>query len=341
MIKTIRALADELGASLNVSGEAEITGIAPLDQAKRGDISFLSSSRYEHELATTRATAVIVKPSQADIKSNAVLVLHEDPYRCFAQLTAIFNPEKPFQSGIHETAIVAASASIPASVTIGPRVVIGEQVVLGEHTVVEAGSVIGDHCSVGHHSRLHPNVTLYHSVKLGNEVNIHSGAIIGCDGFGYAPDPKGERKWHKIHQLGTVIIGDRVDVGSSTTIDRGALGDTVIEDDVIIDSQVHIGHNCKIGQGSALAGCVGLAGSSIIGKGCLLAGGVGIAGHLSICDGVQVTGMTMVTKSITQPGSYSAGTPMMMTNDWRKAAVRFSQLDKLNKRVKALEEQQP
>ncbi len=336
MKKTLKELAELLGATCVTESQVDITGIAPLDTATRGDISFLSTPKYLDQLETTAASAVIVKRGFED-RCNTAVLIHEDPYRCFAILTNIFNNEDTYLPSVHRSSQIADSATVAATAHIGPNVSIGEGVSIGERSVIEAGTVIAQNCVIGDDCRIYPNVTLYREVKLGDEVQVHSGTIIGCDGFGFAPDPKGKRKWHKIHQLGTVIIGDRVDIGSSTTIDRGALGDTIIENDCIIDSQVHIGHNCVIGEGSALAGCVGLAGSSIIGKGCLLAGGVGIAGHLSIADGVQVTGMTMVTKSITKSGSYSSGTPMMTTASWRKAAVRFSQLESLNKRLKALE----
>ncbi|MCY4046143.1 MAG: UDP-3-O-(3-hydroxymyristoyl)glucosamine N-acyltransferase [Cellvibrionales bacterium] len=338
MKKTVKDIAGFLKAGVVGDENHLIEGIAPLDEATLSDISFLSSAAFEKSLSKSSAGAVIVQEKfAASCKTTAII--HPDPYRCFAAISEWFSSEPAFEQGIAKTAIVDPTASIADSASICDHAVIGANVTIGENSVVESGSVIQKGAVIGNDCHIYPNVTLYHDVVLGDEVEVHSGTVIGSDGFGFAPDPKGTRKWHKIHQLGTVIIGDRVDIGSSTTIDRGALGDTRIENDVIIDSQVHIGHNCVVGEGSALAGCVGLAGSSIIGKGCLLAGGVGIAGHLSIPDGSQITGMTMVTKSLSKPGSYSSGTPMMTTRDWKKSAIRFSQLDEMAKRLKQLEKQ--
>ncbi|HEY7776516.1 MAG TPA: UDP-3-O-(3-hydroxymyristoyl)glucosamine N-acyltransferase, partial [Kineobactrum sp.] len=190
---------------------------------------------------------------------------------------------------------------------------------------------------IGAGSRLYPGAVLYHGVQLGEQCTIHSQAVLGADGFGFAPDGAG---WQKIHQLGGVRLGNRVEVGACTTIDRGALEDTVVEDGAIIDNLVQIAHNCHIGKNTAIAGCTGLAGSTIIGANCTLAGGVGVVGHVEICDGVHVTGMTMVTKSITEPGSYSSGTPMSATRDWKRSAVRFTQLDSIQRRLTDLEKRQ-
>lgn len=338
MKKSVGEIAAFLKAEVLGDKDQFIEGIAPLDEASASDISFLSNASFEEALGESDAGAVIVQPEFAS-QCKATAIIHPDPYRCFAAISGWFSSEPVFPVGIADSASVHVSATIADSATICEQVVIGAEVRIGENTIIESGSVIQKGTVIGNNCHVYPNVTLYHDVVLGDEVDVHSGAVIGSDGFGFAPDPKGVRKWHKIHQLGTVIVGDRVDIGSSTTIDRGALGDTRIENDVIIDSQVHIGHNCVVGEGSALAGCVGLAGSSIIGKGCLLAGGVGIAGHLTIPDGSQITGMTMVTKTLNKSGSYSSGTPMMQTRDWKKSAIRFSQLDEMAKRLKVLEKQ--
>ena len=338
MKKSVKEIAAFLKAEVVGDETHLIEGIAPLDEAKPSDISFLSNASFGKSVEESNAGAVIVQENFAS-KCKATAIVHPDPYRCFAAISGWFASMPEFTSDIKDSAIVDSSAKIAESATICDHVVIGACVTIGENTIIESGSVIQKGTVIGNNCHIYPNVTLYHDVILGDEVDVHSGAVIGSDGFGFAPDPKGQRKWHKIHQLGTVVIGSRVDIGSSTTIDRGALGDTRIENDVIIDSQVHIGHNCIVGEGSALAGCVGLAGSSIIGKGCLLAGGVGIAGHLSIPDGSQITGMTMVTKSLNKSGSYSSGTPMMQTRDWKKSAIRFSQLDEMAKRLRTLEKQ--
>ena len=238
-------------------------------------------------------------------------------------------------AGVHPSAVIGSNTSIHESSHIGPNVVIGIDVVIGENTVIESNTVVSDRCHIGNDCYLHSNVTVYHGVRIGDNVNIHSGAVIGADGFGFAITP--EKKWLKIHQLGSVLIGNNVDIGANTCIDRGALEDTVIGDGVIIDNQVQIAHNCIIGDNTAIAGCVGIAGSTIIGKNCTLAGGVGVAGHLEIVDNVHVTSMSLVTGSILKPGSWSSGTSMMETSRWRKNAVRFSHLDDLYGRLKNLE----
>ena len=214
---------------------------------------------------------------------------------------------------------------IDAGADIGPNVVLG------------ANCVIGERCRIGAGTRLHASVVLYRDVTIGEHCTLHANAVLGADGFGFAPSPEG---WQKIHQLGGVRIGNRVEIGACTTIDRGALEDTVVEDGAIIDNLVQIAHNCHIGKNTAIAGCTGLAGSTIIGANCTLAGGVGVVGHVEICDNVHITGMTMVTKSITEPGSYSSGTPMASTRDWKRSAVRFAQLDSIQKRLAGLEKQQ-
>ena len=203
--------------------------------------------------------------------------------------------------------------------------------------------MLGANAYLGHDSHLgagtlvHPNAVIYYDVRIGENCVVHSQTVLGADGFGFAPGPQG---WEKISQLGGVRVGDGVEIGACTTIDRGALDHTIIEDGAIIDNLVQIAHNCRIGKNTAIAGCTGLAGSTIIGANCTLAGGVGVVGHVEICDNVHVTGMTMVTKSITEPGSYSSGTPMTATNEWKRSAVRFSQLDSIQHRLVALEKQQ-
>lgn len=334
---TLSYLADYLQAETVGDLNFEVTALASLAKAKQTDISFVASDQMLAEAKVSKAGILVVNAEVAAALEHNNLLIHQNPYFCFAQLTHLFDTAPRFKPGVHHSAVIAESAKISASAFIGANVVIGDQVVIGDHSVIEANSVINDGCQLGTHCHLHNQVALYHDVILGDDVIIHSSAVIGSDGFGYAPTFNEQRKWHKIKQLGTVVIGNRVEIGAATTIDRGALDDTVINQDVIIDNHVHIGHNCRIGEGTAIAGCVGIAGSSIIGKFCSLAGGVGIAGHLEIADNTIVTGMTMVTKSIKKSGSYSAGTPMMTTKDWRKSAVRFSQLEKLNQRVKKLE----
>ena len=258
-----------------------------------------------------------------------------NPYLGYAKLSQLFDPLPARDvTGIHPTAVVADDAMLGNGVSVQAHAVIEAGVVLGERVVVGAGSVIGADSVVGDDTRLHANVTVCHGVVVGKRVILQSGCVIGGDGFGFAHDGAG---WHKIAQLGGVVLGDDVEVGSCSSIDRGALGDTIIGNDVKIDSQVQIAHNVIIGDHSALAGCVGIAGSTTVGKHCMLGGGVGLSGHLTICDGVQVTGMSLVTNSIHEPGVYSSGTGAMNNTQWRKNAVRFKQLDEIAKRLSRLE----
>src|SRR5690606_5423722 len=238
--------------------------------------------------------------------------------------------------GIHATAVIAASAALGDDVAIGAHCVIGEGVSIGAGTAIGSGSVIGENSVIGSGCIIHSNVTLYHAIRIGDDCVIHSGAVIGADGFGFAPGPQG---WEKIAQLGSVHIGRGVEIGANTTIDRGALEDTTIGDGAIIDNLCQIAHNVRIGEGTAIAGCVGIAGSAVIGAHCMIGGGAGIAGHLTIADGVQIQGRARIIGSIDKPGSYTSGTGMMETGLWRKNAVRFGQLDELYRRVVELEKQ--
>ncbi|GHC24381.1 UDP-3-O-(3-hydroxymyristoyl)glucosamine N-acyltransferase [Aidingimonas halophila] len=331
---TLAELAKRLGAHLDGNGERVVTGLATLEDAGPDDVTFLANKAYLKYLADTRAAAVLLHPRHVEECPTASLSL-DNPYLGYAELSRLFDPlaarDKP---GIHPTAVVDGSARLAEGVQVGPNAVIEEGVRLDAGVIVGPGSVIGADSVIGESSRLHANVTVYHGVTVGKRAILHSGCVIGGDGFGFAHDGG---SWHKIAQLGGVIIGDDVEVGSCSSIDRGALGDTVIDDDVKIDSQVQIAHNVHIGEHSALAGCVGIAGSTKVGRHCMLGGGVGLSGHLTICDGVQVTGMSIVTNSIHEPGVYSSGTGAMDNALWRKNAVRFKQLDEIAKRLTQLE----
>ncbi len=333
---TLRELADFLGAELRGDPRLTILRLNTLAQAGPDDLAFLASRRYRRQLATTRAGAVILSPADAAAFAGNVLV-HADPYVAHARVSALFEIRPPAAAGVHDTALVDPSASLGNDVSIGPYAVIGPGVVIGEGTEIGAGCQVGAGCRIGCGGVLHPRVTLYHGVVIGSRVIIHGGAVIGADGFGFANDGG---RWVKIHQLGGVEIGDDVEIGACSTIDRGALGNTVIGNNVIIDNQVQIAHNVRIGDHSALAGGAAVSGSTVIGRHCVLAGGVGLVGHIQLCDGVTVTARTMVTSSITEPGVYSSGTPFQDNGAWKRNAVRFSQLDDLARRIKALEKQQ-
>ena len=331
---TLNELAAQIGAAVIGDGEQRITGFATLHEANPSDITFLANPSYLRFLGETRAGAVILKPEHAEACPTAALVL-KDPYLGYATLSHRFDPRPdPEHPSIHPSAVVAESAIIGEGVTIGPGAHIEAHVHIDSGVFIGAGVSVGAGCIIGADSRLYPNVTLYHGVTLGARCIVHSGAVIGGDGFGFAFNGRG---WTKIAQIGGVRVGNDVEVGSCTSIDRGALGDTLIGNDVKIDSQVQIAHNVQIGDGSALAGCVGIAGSTKVGRGCLLGGGVGLAGHLEIADGVQITGMSLVTNSILEKGIYSSGTGAMPNALWRKNAVRFKQLDALARRITQLE----
>ncbi len=340
---TLPQLAELLDAELLLRdadvSHTTVNGIAPLAIATPSQVSFLSNSRYRPQLLNTKAAAVIVNADSTD-DCPVNCLLHSNPYLAFAKLSHYFDTRPAADLQIHPSAVIADSATIGEGASIAPGVVIMEGVTIGRNARISANTVIESAVSIADNVQLMANVTLYHGVVLGSDVCIHSGSVIGADGFGYAPDTQRTEQgfgWQKIAQLGAVTIGNRVEIGANTTIDRGALDDTIIEDDVIIDNQVQIAHNVVIGRGTAIAGCVGIAGSAIIGKYCNIGGGSGIAGHLSIADGTSVMGMTLINRSVKKPGTYASGTGMQSAASWRKSAVRFTQLEALNQRVKELE----
>lgn len=333
---TLGAVASEIGAECTGDASRVITGIHTLQQAGPSQVSFLANGLYRRYLKETRAAAVIVSAEFAAECPVPALVVG-NPYLAYAKLSQHFSNLPRAVAGIHPSAVIAETARIAPTASVGPNCVIAEGAVIGERTVLHAGVVIGEGSTIGCDCLLHANVTLYHGVIVGNRVVVHSGAVIGADGFGFATSPDG---WVKISQNGGVRIGSDVDIGAGSTIDRGALGDTVLEDGVIIDNQVQIAHNVRIGKGTAIAGCTAVAGSTEIGERCTIAGGVGITGHLKITNGVHITAMSLISKSIETPGAYSSGTAMGVTRDWRKNAVRFLQLDQLFRRVTELEKKQ-
>lgn len=331
---TLNELAERVGATVSGNGDTLITGLATLHDAGPKDLAFLANPSYLRFLQDTDAGGVLIHEEHKEACPVPALVL-KDPYLGYAILSQLFDPMAVEQvPTVHESAVIADTATIGERVSIGPHVHIGAHVTLEDDVVISAGVAIGNGCIIGKGSRLYPNVTLYHDVTLGERCIIHSSAVLGGDGFGFAFNGQG---WTKIAQIGGVRLGNDVEVGSCSSIDRGALGDTIIGNDVKIDSQVQIAHNVQIGDHSALAGCVGIAGSTKIGRGCLLGGGVGVAGHLEIADRVQITGMSLITNSIHSAGVYSSGTGAMPNAQWRKNAVRFKQLDEMARRLSRLE----
>ena len=327
-------LADYIGAELRGDGHVQINGIATLQNAKADQLSFLANSNYEKYLSSTRAGAVIVHSRHADnCPTNALI--HENPYLAYAKLSHLWDKQGATEARVHETAVIASGAVIEEGVSIAAGVVVGAGSVIKSGVSIGPNSVIGDDCQIDENSRLAANVTLYHGVSVGKNCVIHSGVVLGSDGFGFAPV---NGQWLKIAQLGGVIIEDSVEIGANTTIDRGALDDTVIEQGVILDNQIQVAHNVRIGQNTAIAACSAIAGSTVIGKNCIIGGASGIAGHLSITDGVHITAMTMVIKSLTEPGVYSSGTGVQTNAKWKKSIARLRQLDKMADRIKRLEQ---
>jgi len=333
MTLSLAEVASFLGAELIGDGNIQITGLATLSTAQAGQLSFLANMAYKDQLATTQASAVIVHPKQAADCQAAAIIL-DNPYLGYAKVSELFDTLPKPDNQIHPSAYVSPKAQLGVGVSVGAKAVIGDYAVVGDQAVIGSGSVLGDNSRVGRGTRLHHNVSVYHDVVIGDHSIVHSGAVIGSDGFGFAND-KG--KWVKIRQIGGVQVGNDVEIGANTTIDRGAMSDTIIGNGVKLDNQIQIAHNVEIGDHTAMAaGCM-IAGSTKVGSCCTIAGGVGIAGHLTVADGTHVTAMTLVTKSITEPGSYSSGTAMSSTAEWRKSAARFRQLDDMAKRIKLLE----
>jgi UDP-3-O-[3-hydroxymyristoyl] glucosamine N-acyltransferase len=330
---TLADIAARVGADLRGDASHLITGLQTLSGAGPDHVSFLANPKYRQDLVTTRAGAVLLRPQDAEAFAGNALVL-DNPYLAYAQLAAFFDRTPRPLAGIHPLAVIGVGARIDASAAIGPYAVIGDEVEVGPGTIVEAGAVIQARTRIGADCRIRANAVIYHDCVLGSRVNIHSGAIIGGDGFGFANN-KG--RWHKIAQIGRVVIHDDVDIGANTTVDRGALADTEIHEGVIIDNQVQLAHNVVIGAHTAIAACCGISGSTRIGAYCVLAGSVGVVGHIEIADHVQITGMAMITKSITEPGSYSSGTGFQASEDWKRSAVRFRQLDEMARRLRQLE----
>ncbi len=329
---TLAGLAERFGLSLQGDGSTELRGVGTLAGAGPQQLAFLANPRYRKELAGTRAGAVVLSADDAAF-SPAPCLVAKSPYVAFAKISALFEPVPVPVPGIHASAVLAADAVVDPGAQVGPFVSIGARSRIAAGAVIGPGCVIGDDCEVGPGSVLTARVTLVTRVRLGARVRVHPGAVLGADGFGLAMDAG---HWIKVPQLGGVRIGDDCEIGANTCIDRGAIEDTVLEDDVRLDNQIQIGHNVRIGAHTALAGCVAVAGSARIGRYCLIGGAVGITGHLEICDKVTVTAMSLVTQSITEPGEYSSGMAVQDSRSWRRNAARFRQLDQLARRMGAL-----
>jgi UDP-3-O-[3-hydroxymyristoyl] glucosamine N-acyltransferase len=312
-------LAVRFGLELRGSPDTRVSHVATLAQAASGSLSFLADSRHRRELATTGASAVVLGPADAPSCPVAALVT-QNPRLAFARMAALLHPEPKQTPGVHPTAVVDPGVRVPASATVGPLAVIEEDVELGERVWVGPGCILQRGARVGEETRLVARVNLYPGVELGARCLAHAGAVIGADGFGLAADGGA---WIKIPQVGSVRIGDDVEIGANTTVDRGAIGDTVIGEGVKLDNQIQVGHNVIIGAHTAIAACTGISGSTTIGKRCRVGGMVGFAGHLTIADDVVITGCSLVSASIREPGSYSSGMPTVSTRAWRRMVAHL------------------
>jgi UDP-3-O-[3-hydroxymyristoyl] glucosamine N-acyltransferase len=330
---SLRELTERFGGEVHGDADVRVEQVATLESATAREISFFSNPRYRAQLETTRAGAVLVAPEAAGWAS-APHIVTDNPYAYFARLSVFFNPPTAYQPGVHPAAAVHPGARVAASASIGPLAVVGEGAVIGEGTRIEGAAAIGERVAIGAGCLVYANVTVYHDCVIGDRVILHAGAVIGADGFGIAMDGG---RWHKIPQIGRVRIGDDVEVGANTCIDRGALDDTVIEEGVKLDNQIQIGHNCRIGAHTAIAGCTGVAGSTQIGRYCRIGGSAMIGGHLRIGDHVEIGGGTGVPKSILKPGTYTSVFPISSHQDWLKNAAHIRHLDALATRVRELE----
>ncbi|NKJ66340.1 UDP-3-O-(3-hydroxymyristoyl)glucosamine N-acyltransferase [Vibrio chemaguriensis] len=332
---TLAELAIITGGELFGDESLVVSRVAPMDKAQEGDVTFLSNPKYAKHLSECQATVVMVKAEHKDqCVGNALVV--SDPYVAFARVVQAMDTTPKPADDIAPSAVIAADVKMGENVTIGANAVIETGVELGDNVSVGAGCFIGKNAKLGNNTKLWANVTIYHEVSLGDDCLVQSGTVIGSDGFGYAND-KGE--WIKIPQLGSVRIGNRVEIGACTTIDRGALEDTIIEDNVILDNQLQIAHNVQIGYGTVMPGGTIVAGSTKIGKYCQIGGASVLNGHITIADGVAITGMGMVMRSIEEKGLYSSGIPLQTNREWRKTATRVHRIDEMNKRLKAVEKQ--
>jgi len=330
---TLRELAERFGGEVVGDPATRVHQVATLEHAGAGTLAFLANARYLPQLAHTGASAVLLAPSMRDATALPRIVC-EDPYVHFARVSTLFNPPRAAVPGVHPSAFVDTTARVAPDAEIGPHAVVGKEASVGSGSVVGAGCTLGERVRIGAHTRLHARVTVYDDCVLGNRVVVHSGVVIGADGFGLA---MAEGRWIKIPQIGRVVIGDDVEIGANTTIDRGAIDDTVIEEGVKLDNQIQIAHNVRIGAHTAIAACVGIAGSTRIGRHCRIGGAAGLAGHITIADGVEISGYTAVTKSIDKPGVYSGLYPFEANREWRRNAVHLRHLADLAERLRSLE----
>ena len=333
MSASLGELAVKFGVELVGDPAATVSRVATLANADSESLSFFANKAYRDQLRQTTAAAVLVHPDDAkDCPVNALLA--DDPYLAYARIADVLCPLPDLAAGIHNSAVISSSASVSDSAQVSANVVIDDDCVIGDQVFVGPGVVIGPRCTINDGTRLLANATLVQDVEIGERCIVHPGAVIGSDGFGNAKSDSG---WVKVPQFGGVRIGNDVEIGANTTIDRGALEDTVIENGARLDNLIQIAHNVRIGEHTAMAAHAAVAGSTDIGKRCLIAGRAGIAGHLSICDDVAIGGATMISKNINEPGFYLASFPAEKHRDWKRKVARFRRLDSLAQRVSDLE----
>jgi UDP-3-O-[3-hydroxymyristoyl] glucosamine N-acyltransferase len=327
-------LAKHVGARLVGDPDCSVDSVSTLPNARPGSISFLANYRYKRFLLNTRASAVILREDVLQDCPVSALVT-DNPYLAYAKAVELLTLEpEPPAIGIHESAVVDSTAEVHPTVSVGPLCVLEHSVCIGPNVVLGPGCIIERNSQIGEGSRLMARVIICQDTVIGEYCLVQPGAVIGSDGFGLAND---NGVWVKIRQLGRVIVGNHVEIGANTTIDRGALEDTILEDGVKLDNQIQVGHNVRIGAHTAIAGCVGIAGSANIGAHCAIGGATGIAGHLDIADRVTITGFSRVNSSVKAPGSYTSGTPLQATPEWQKNSARYRQLDAMARRLATLE----
>lgn len=336
---SIQQIVAQLGGKVSGNPETPIIRVGSLASAQAGAISFFSDTKYTAQLSNTAASAIIIKPEHAAF-TQLPKIITDNPYAYFAKVSLLLNPPHIAVKGVHPSAVIDATANVPASCSIAANAVIDVNVNLGENVTIGPGCVIERNSSIGDNTVLEANVTVKHDCQIGQHCHLFSGCVIGNDGFGYAeePGPDNSQHWVKIPQVGRVIIHHHVDIGANTTIDRGAIDDTVIEEGVKLDNLIQIAHNCHIGAHTVIAGCVGIAGSAVIGKHCKIGGAAMILGHLSIVDEVTISPGSMIMRSIHQAGTYTALMPFQKHDDWLKTAANIRHLSQLTDRIKNLEE---
>lgn len=332
--QTLAALAQHINATLQGDPALKLSGVATLKHATTQDVSFLTNPNYVPYLDTTQAGAVILNPEMAK-HYQGVALIHPNPHVAYAKIADLC-VHRPNKVGyVHPSAVIASSATVASTAYIGAGVVIGEHAHIGEETYLHPQVVVGANVNIGDHCVIYPHVTLYPGVTVGSRVTIHASAVIGSDGFGFALN---QDHWVAVPQLGSVVIHNDVDIGAHTTIDRGAIEDTIIHEGVKLDNHVQIAHNVVIGAHTVVAGTAAFSGSAHIGRFCVIGGGATFAGHITVCDGVQIAGMTTVTRSIDTPGTYASGTGMMPASQWRRSVVHFRHFDDIVKRIKSIEQ---